>query len=171
MGKETYRIEDYWHNEVTAFATAFGILGEREYPKEDFAESTDFNNLESSNPADTVKVATFLREKQYKPNENIKKDFYYVCEFIWQPYRKIKEYKNSEDITYEGDETKETSHLLFWIFWDEDFSCWQRSPAFACRYASSHHEAGDWMMKEITAAGSEAHDADYLKNGTLEILI
>ena len=35
MGKETYRIEEYWHNEVTAFATAFGILGEREYPKED----------------------------------------------------------------------------------------------------------------------------------------
>ena len=42
MGKETYRIEEYWHNEVTAFATAFGILGEREYPREDFAESTDF---------------------------------------------------------------------------------------------------------------------------------
>ena len=47
MGKETYRIEEYWHNEVTAFATAFGILGEREYPKEDFAESTHLNSLES----------------------------------------------------------------------------------------------------------------------------
>ena len=57
------------------------------------------------------------------------------------------------------------------FFWDDDFSCWQRSPAFACRYASSHHEAGDWMMKEITTAGSEAHDAGYFKNGTLEILI
>ena len=56
MGKETYRIEEYWHNEVTAFATAFGILGEREYPKEDFAESTDFNNLESSLPPDTVSM-------------------------------------------------------------------------------------------------------------------
>ena len=31
MAKETYQIEEYWHNEVTAFATAFGILGEREY--------------------------------------------------------------------------------------------------------------------------------------------
>ena len=60
MEKETYLIEEYWHNEVTAFATAFGILGEREYPKEDFAESTDFNNLESSLPPDTLKVATFL---------------------------------------------------------------------------------------------------------------
>ena len=35
MGKETYRIEEYWHDEVTAFGTAFGILGERETPKDD----------------------------------------------------------------------------------------------------------------------------------------
>ena len=48
MGKETYRIEEYWHDEVTAFGTAFGILGERETPKDDFCESTDFNNLELS---------------------------------------------------------------------------------------------------------------------------
>ena len=33
MGKETYRIEEYWHDEVTAFGTAFGILGERESQK------------------------------------------------------------------------------------------------------------------------------------------
>ena len=63
------------------------------------------HSLKNSNPTDTVKVATFLRNKQYKPNEIIKKDHYYVCQFTWQPYRKIKEYKNSEDITYEGSET------------------------------------------------------------------
>ena len=63
MGEETYRIEEYWHDEVTAFGTAFGILGERESPKEDFCESTDFNNLESSLPPDTIKVATFFYEE------------------------------------------------------------------------------------------------------------
>ena len=174
MAKEIPQITRYYDT-VPPYCHVFKI-SERKYESDtdkdhDISYSNEHFELESSNPPDTVKVATFLREKQYKPNENIKKDIYYVCEFTWQPYRKIKEYKNSEDITYEGDETKETSHLLFWIFWDDDFSCWQRSPAFACRYASSHHEAGDWMMKEITAAGSEAHDADYFKNGKLEILI
>ena len=40
MGKETYLIEEYWHDEVTAYCTAFGILGEREEPKEGFYELT-----------------------------------------------------------------------------------------------------------------------------------
>ena len=175
MAKETSQIKRFYCIE-DAFFVAFSFWHEQKRPKEKDGDyhisfSNDHSKLESSNPADTIEVATFLRNKQYKPNETIKKDHYYVCEFIWQPYRKRKEYKNSEDITYEGDETKETSHLLFWIFWDDDFRCWLRAPAFACRNASSHNEAGDWMMKEITAAGSEAHDADYFKNGILEILI
>ena len=119
MAKEIPQIKRYYDT-VPPYCHVFKI-SERKYESDtdkdhDVSYSNDHFELESSNPADTVKVATFLREKKYKPNENIKKDFYYVCEFTWQPYRKIKEYKNSEDITYEGDETKETSHLLFWIF-------------------------------------------------------
>ena len=175
MAKETSQISRFYDT-VDGFMIAFGFLYGQKRPNEKEGDyhmsfSNDHFKLESSNPTDTIKVATFLRNKQYKPNENIKKEHYYVCEFKWQPYRKIKEFKNAQDITYVGSETIETSHLLFWIYWDDDFSCWQRGPAFACRNASSHNEAGDWMMKEITAAGSEAHDVDYFKNGTLEILI
>ena len=174
MAKETPQIIRY-HDTVPPYCHVFKI-SERKYESDtdkdhDVSYLKEHFELESSNPADTVKVATFLKNKQHKPNEIIKKDHYYVCEFTWQPYRKIKEYKNSEDITYEGPETIETSHLLFWIYWDDDFSCWQRGPAFACRNASSHQEAGNWMLKEITSEGSEAHDPDYFKKGTLDVLI
>ena len=174
MAKETTNITRYY-DAVPPYCSALKISG-RKYESDtdkdhDVSYSKEHFELESSNPADTVKVATFARNKKYKPNEAIKKDHYYVCEFTWQPYKRIKEFKNMDEMTYEGTEITETSHLLFWIFWDEEFSFWQRSPAFACRNASSHNEAGDWMMNEITAAGSEAHDADYFKNGVLEILI
>ena len=170
MAKEIPQITRYYDT-VPPYCSALKI-SERKYESDtdkdhDVSYSKEHFELEISNP---VKVATFLRNKQYKPNETIKRDHYYVCEFTWQPYRKIKEYKNSEDITYEGPETIETSHLLFWIYWDDDFSCWQRGPAFACRNASSHQEAGNWMLKEITSEGSEAHDADYFKNGILEVI-
>ena len=170
MGKEPSKITRYY-DAVPPFFSAFNF-SERSVEKDyDVSYSKEHFELESSNPTDTIKVATFLRNKQYKPNEIIKKDHYYVCEFTWQPYKRIKEFKNMDEMTYEGTEITETSHLLFWIFWDEDFNCWQRSPAFACRNALSHNDAGDWMMKEITAAGSEAHDVDYFKNGVLDILI
>ena len=174
MVEENKRITRYYDT-VPPYCSAFKI-SERKYESDtdkdhDVSYSKKHFELESSNPADTVKVATFARNKKYKPNETIKKDHYYVCEFTWQPYKRIKEFKNMDEMTYEGTEITETSHLLFWIYWDDDFSCWQRSPAFACRNASSHNEAGDWMMKEITAAGSEAHAFDYFKNGVLEILI
>ena len=175
MGEENKRIIRY-HDTVPPYCHVFKI-SERKYESDtdkdhDVSYSKEHFELESSNPADTVKVATFARNKKYKPNEAIKKDHYYVCEFTWQPYRKIKEYKNSEDITYEGTETIETSHLLFWIYWDDDFSCWQRGPAFACRNASSHQKAADWMLKEITTKGSEVpeQDSDYFKNGILEVI-
>ena len=173
MVKETTPITRYY-DAVPPYCSALKISA-RKYESDtdkdhDVSYSKEHFELESSNPADTVKVATFLRNKQNKPNEILKQDHYYVCEFTWQPYKRIKEYKNSQDITYEGTEITETSHLLFWIYWVDDFNCWQRAPAFACRNASSHNEAGDWMMKEITSEGSEAHDSDYFKNGTLEVI-
>ena len=107
MAKETRHITRYY-DAVPPYCSALKI-SERKYESDtdkdhDVSYSKEHFELESSNPGDTVKVATFLRNKQYKPNETIKKDHYYVCEFTWQPYRKIKEYKNSEDITYEGED-------------------------------------------------------------------
>ena len=151
MGKETYRIEDYWHNEVTAFATAFGILGEREYPKEDFAESTDFNNLESSLPPDTLQVATFLY-KEY----STKKIYFYVCSFP-EPHPHY-------------------SYSLFSIMWTRD-SLWELNPWYCCTVKSEqpqpslHKEAANWMLKEMTTKGCAIAPVEVFKKGTLNVLI
>ena len=177
MAKETSQIKRFYCVE-DAFFIAFSFWHEQKRPKEKDGDyhisfSNEHFKLESSNPANTIEVATFLKNKKRTPNENIKKEHYYVCEFTWQPYKKIKEYKNSEDITYEGTEYTETSHLLFMIYWEDDFNCWQRVPVFACLNASSHQEAADWMLKEITTKGSDVpeHGFEYFKNGTLKILI
>ena len=151
MGKETYRIEEYWHNEVTAFATAFGILGEREYPKEDFAESTDFNNLESSLPPDTIKVATFLY-KEY----STKKISFYVCSFP-EPHPHY-------------------SYSLFSIMWSRD-SLWELNAWYCCSVKSEqpqpslHKEAANWMLKEMTTKGCAIAPVEVFKKGTLDVLI
>ena len=151
MGKETYRIEDYWHNEVTAFATAFGILGEREYPKEDFAESTDFNNLESSLPPDTIQVATFLY-KEY----STKKIYFYVCSFP-EPHPHY-------------------SYSLFSIMWSRD-SLWELNAWYCCSVKSEqpqpslHKEAANWMLKKMTTKGCAIAPVEVFKKGILEVLI
>ena len=151
MGKETYRIEEYWHNEVTAFATAFGILGEREYPREDFAESTDFNNLESSLPPDTIKVATFLY-KEY----STKKISFYVCSFP-EPHPHY-------------------SYSLFSIMWTRD-SLWELNAWYCCSVKSEqpqpslHKEAANWMLKEMTTKGCAIAPVEVFKKGTLDVLI
>ena len=151
MGKETYRIEEYWHNEVTAFATAFGILGEREYPREDFAESTDFNNLESSLPPDTIKVATFLY-KEY----STKKISFYVCSFP-EPHPHY-------------------SYSLFSIMWTRD-SLWELNAWYCCSVKSKqpqpslHKEAANWMFKEMTSKGCAIAPVEVFKKGTLDVLI
>ena len=151
MKKETYRIEEYWHDEVTAFATAFGVLGERESPKEDFAELTDFNNLESSLPPDTIQVATFLY-KEY----STKKIYFYVCSFP-EPHPHY-------------------SYSLFSIMWSRD-NLWELNAWYCCSVKSEqpqpslHKEAANWMFKEMTTKGCAIAPVEVFKKGTLDILI
>ena len=151
MGKETYRIEEYWHDEVTAFGTAFGILGERETPKDDFCESTDFNNLESSLPPDTIKVATFVY-KEY----STKKINFYVCSFP-EPHPHY-------------------SYSLFSIMWSRD-NLWELNPWYCCSVISEqpqpslHKEAANWMIKTMTTEGCLIATVEDFKKGKLEILI
>ena len=156
MGKETYRIDLSGHDEVTAFATAFGILGERETPKEDFDESTDFNNLESSFPPDTIHVATFLNKKY-----STKKIYFYVCSFTEKHWE-----ANHQEV-----------YSLFSIMWDDDFSYWKLIAWDCCSVQSEqpqaplHKEAANWMFKRMTTKGCPLAKVDDFKNGTLEILI
>ena len=151
MGKETYLIEEYWHDEVTAYCTAFGILGEREEPKEGFDQSTDFNNLESSLPSDTIQVATFLN-KEY----STKKIYFYVCSFP-EPHPHY-------------------SYSLFSIMWSRD-NLWELNPWYCCSVKSEqpqpslHKEAANWMLKEMTTKGCAIAPLDVFKKGTLEVLI
>ena len=151
MGNETYRIEEYWHDEVTAYCTAFGILGERETPKEDFDQSTDFNNLVSSFPPDTIHVATFLN-KEY----STKKIYFYVCSFP-EPHPHY-------------------SYSLFSIMWSRD-NLWELNPWYCCSVKSEqpqpslHKEAANWMIKTMTTDGCLIATVDDFKKGKLEILI
>ena len=158
MGKETYQIEESWHDEVTAFATAFGILGERDTPKEDFGQSTDFNNLESSFPPDTVKVATFLN-KEY----STKKIYFYVCSFTEKTIRA----KHQE------------VYSLFSIMWSRESSrdcLWVLNPWYCCSVLSEqpqpplHKEAANWIFKRINTKGCAIAAVDDFKNGTLEVI-
>ena len=78
LAKEISQITRFYDS-VDGFINAFGFLYGQKRPNENEGDyhmsfSNDHLKLESSNPADTIKVATFLRNKQYKPNENIKKE-------------------------------------------------------------------------------------------------
>ena len=61
IGKKTYQIGESGYDEVQAFAYAFSFLNDGKIPDpDDFCISNNFNNLESSFPSDTIKVATYV---------------------------------------------------------------------------------------------------------------
>ena len=158
MGKETYRIQEYWNEEVIPFVTAFGVFSEGEFflPPEDFQESTDFNNLESSCPPDTIQVATFLN-KEY----STKKIYFYVCSFT-EPTGRAKH---------------QEVYSLFSVMWRRDNDLWELIPWYSCSVLSEqpqaplHKEVANWMFKGIATTGCLIASVDDFKNGTLEILI
>ena len=151
--KETYQIELSGYDEVQAFGMAFGLIGERERPKEDFYESTNFNNLESSLPSDTIKVATYVNKKY-----STKKIYFYVCSFTESTQR-----ANHQEI-----------YSLFSIMWSRD-SLWELNPWYCCSVLSEepqaplHKEAANWMFKGVATTGCLIASVDDFKNGTLEI--
>jgi len=153
--KETYQIELSGYDEVQAFGMAFGLIGERERPKEDFYESTNFNNLESSLPSDTIKVATYVNKKY-----STKKIYFYVCSFTESTQR-----ANHQEI-----------YSLFSIMWSRD-SLWELNPWYECSVLSEepqaplHKEAANWMFKGVATTGCLIASVDDFKNGILEILI
>ena len=154
LGKEeTYQIGFSGYDEVQAYGMAFGIIGERERPKEDFFESTNFNNLESSLPSDTIKVATYVN-KEY----STKIIYFYVCSFTESNQR-----ANHQEV-----------YSLFSIMWSRD-SLWELNPWYCCSVLSEepqaplHKEAANWMFKGVATTGCLIASVDDFKNGTLEI--
>jgi len=154
--KETYQIEESGYDEVQAFGMAFGLIGERERPKEDFYESTNFNNLESSLPSDTIKVATYVNKKY-----STKKIYFYVCSFTESTQR-----ANHQEV-----------YSLFSIMWNDIDSFWELKAWYSCSVLSEepqaplHKEAANWMLKRMTTKGSGFAEVDYFMKGKLELLI
>ena len=90
MAKENSQIQRF-HDSVDAFYIAFHSTFVGPFDKDNFAHESNSNDhfeIESSNPADTIPVATFLRNEQL-PDEIIKKQYLYVCSFessYWKKY-------------------------------------------------------------------------------------
>ena len=176
-----------FHSPVDALISAFHGGSLEDLNKDKFPHtsySNDHLELESSNTDDTIPVATFLRNEKLT-DEIIKKQYLYVCSFERESkigYReKFKDYiDNGMDIlealkkSDEGPKIMRTCHLLFEIRsdrWDNNGITWMRVPLYAYEDASSHKEAAEWMLNEITTKGNEVYEADYFKKGILEILI
>ena len=187
MAKINSQIQRFYDS-VDAFYIAFHSTFVGTYDSDNDPHESNLNDhfeIESSNPADTIPVATFLRNEQL-PDEIIKTQYLYVCAFereaILGSREKFKDYfDNGMDIlealkkSGEGPKIIKTCHLLFEICHDRwknnDDMKWKRLALYACEDASSHQEAAEWMLNEITTKGNEMYDSDYFKKGTLEILI
>ena len=162
MAKVNSQIQRF-HDSVDAFYIAFHNTFVGPFDKDNFAHESNSNDhfeIESSNPTDTILVATFLRNEQL-PDEIIKKQYLYVCSFEREStigYReKFKDFiDNGMDIlealkkSNEGPKIMRTCHLLFEICADRwerknKLPNWMRVPLYACEDASSHDEAAEWM--------------------------
>ncbi len=155
--KETYQIELSGYDEVQAFCYAFSFLNDGKIPDpDDFCISNNFNNLESSLPSDTIKVATYVNKKY-----STKKIYFYVCSFTEKTtlakYQEI--------------------YSLFSIRWDESDGLWILNPWYCCSVKSEqpqpslHKEAANWMFKGVATTGCLIASVDDFKKGQLEILI
>jgi hypothetical protein len=118
--------------------------------------SPDRYKLESCNPEDTIPVATFFYEK-YSP----KKAYFYVASFTETQWK----------------ESHMEVYSLFAIWWDKEWSHWEKVPEYCCSVISEqpqpplHKEAANWMLKNMTTKGSGFADVDYFLKGKLELLI
>ncbi len=120
---------------------------------------------------DTIPVATFFYEK-YSP----KKAYFYVASFTETQWK----------------ESHMEVYSLFSIWWDKEWSHWEKIPEYCCSVISQkpekvpeyccsviseqpqpplHKEAANWMLKNMTTKGSGFADVDYFLKGKLELLI
>ena len=152
MGEEAYQIKVCVHDEVVAFAGAMNPKGE--LACEDEMYSPERYKLESCNPEDTIPVATFFYEK-YSP----KKAYFYVASFTETQWK----------------ESHMEVYSLFAIWWDKEWSQWEKIPEYCCSVLSEepqaplHKEVAKWMFKGVATTGCLIASVDDFKNGTLEI--
>ena len=155
MGEEAYQIKDYFHDEAVAFAGAMHPKGSLAHNSDEMY-SSDRYKLESWNPEDAIPVATFFYEK-YSP----KKAYFYVASFTETQWK----------------ESHMEVYSLFSIWWDKEWSHWEKIPEYCCSVISQkpqpplHKEAANWMLKRMTTKGSGFAKLDYFTQGKLELLI
>ena len=155
MGEEAYKIQDYVNDEAVAFAGAMHPKGSLAHNSDEMY-SSDRYKLESWYAEDTIPVATFFYEK-YSP----KKAYFYVASFTETQWK----------------ESHMEVYSLFSIWWDKEWSHWEKIPEYCCSVISQkpqpplHKEAANWMLKRMTTKGSGFAEVDYFIKGKLELLI